>query len=99
MRYRNVCDRVYAVGGPDITGGDDCCVYLVDCGADLALIDAGLGRSVDNILRNVQSAGYEPYCIKYIIATHCHIDHIGGIAPLVNLYGPKVIAHELDRRG
>lgn len=99
MRYRSVCDRVYAVGGPDITGGDDCCVYLVDCGADLALIDAGLGRSVDKILRNVQSAGYEPYCIKYIIATHCHIDHIGGIAPIVNLYGPKVIAHELDRRG
>ncbi len=99
MRYKSICERVYAVGGPGLSGSEDCCVYLVDCGDELVLIDAGLGRSVDTITSNVQSAGYDPYRITCIIATHCHIDHIGGISALVGLYGSKVIAHELDRRG
>lgn len=94
-----ICDRVYAVGGPGLSSGDDCCIYLIDAGIELVLIDSGAGRGLDAVLRNVRAAGYEPHLISHVIATHCHIDHIGGLAPLVNLYGPKVIAHELDRSG
>lgn len=94
-----ICDRVYAVGGSGISSGDDCCVYLVDAKTELVLIDSGAGRGTDNILRHVKCAGYEPHMISYVIATHCHIDHIGGLHSLVQLYGPKVIAHQLDRLG
>ena len=38
---RKVCNRVYQVGGPDISHGNDCCVYLVDGAESLALIDTG----------------------------------------------------------
>jgi glyoxylase-like metal-dependent hydrolase (beta-lactamase superfamily II) len=98
-KAKEVCDRVYAVGGPDLSGPEDCCVYLVDASSELVLIDSGAGLSLDQIEKNIRSAGFEPASIWHIIATHCHIDHIGGLAPLVQRYGSKVIAHELDRAG
>ena len=94
-----ICDRVYAVGGPGLSGPEDCCVYMVDAGSELVLIDSGAGLSLDRIEKNIRSAGYEPSQVWHIIATHCHIDHIGGLKLLVQRYGSKVVAHELDRAG
>ena len=94
-----ICDKVYAVGGSGLSGPEDCCVYLVDAASELVLIDSGAGLSLDRIEKNIRSAGFEPAQIWHVIATHCHIDHIGGLAPLVQRYGSKVIAHELDRAG
>ena len=94
-----ICDRVYAVGGSGLSGPEDCCVYLVDASSELVLIDTGAGLSFDRIEKNIRSTGFEPAQIWHIIATHCHIDHIGGLAPLVQRYGSLVIAHEFDRAG
>jgi len=94
-----ICDRVYAVGGSGLSGPEDCCVYLVDAASELVLIDSGAGLSLDRIEKNIRSGGFEPAQIWHIVATHCHIDHIGGLAQLVQRYGSKVIAHELDRAG
>ena len=98
-RAIEVCDRVYAVGGYGLSGPEDCCVYLVDAGSELIMIDTGAGSSLNRIEKNIRSAGFEPAQIWHIIATHCHIDHIGGSAAMVQRYGSKVIAHELDRAG
>jgi len=98
-KAKMICDRVYAVGGPNLSGAEDCCVYLVDAGSELVLIDAGLGYSLDKILKNIKSEGLEPARIWHIVATHCHIDHIGGLSSLVERYGCKVIAHRQDLAG
>lgn len=94
-----ICDRVYAVGGPGLTAPEDACIYLVDAGSELVLIDAGLGSGLDRMERNIRSLGFEPAQVWHVIATHCHIDHIGGLAGMKERYGSKVIAHELDRAG
>lgn len=98
-KAKEICDRVYAVGGYGLSGPEDCCVYLVDAGSELVLIDSGVGPSIDRIEKNIRSAGFEPAQLLHVIATHCHIDHIGGLAELVQRYGSKIIAHELDRAG
>lgn len=98
-RALEVCNRVYAVGGYGLSSPEDCCVYLVDAGSELVMIDTGAGSSMSRIEKNIRSAGFEPAQIWHIIATHCHIDHIGGLASLVQRYGSKVIAHRLDRAG
>jgi glyoxylase-like metal-dependent hydrolase (beta-lactamase superfamily II) len=74
---------------------------MVDAGDMLVLIDAGAGlaQSVDWLEKNIRSLGFEPASIWHIVATHCHIDHIGGLALLKERYGSKVIAHELDSAG
>jgi glyoxylase-like metal-dependent hydrolase (beta-lactamase superfamily II) len=94
-----VCDRVYAVGGSNLSAPEDAFVYLVDAGSELILIDAGVGYGISRIEDNIRSLGFEPARVWHIIATHCHIDHIGGLFTWKERYGCKIIAHELDRAG
>lgn len=99
MEPREIEKGVYLVGGPGISHPADCSVYLVDAGSELVMIDAGAGPGAEAILRNVRSLGLDPSQIGHIIATHCHIDHIGGIARVREETGCLVIAHQADRDG
>lgn len=98
-RLKAICDRIYAVGGPGLSAPEDAFVYLVDAGNELVLIDAGVGYGIGRIEENIRTLGFEPAQIWHIVATHCHIDHIGGLAAFKERYGSKIIAHELDRSG
>ena len=98
-KAKAICDRVYVVGGPGLSAPEDACVYLVDAGSELVLIDAGVGYGLKKIEENMILLGFEPALVWHVVATHCHIDHIGGLAALKERYGSKVIAHELDRAG
>jgi glyoxylase-like metal-dependent hydrolase (beta-lactamase superfamily II) len=98
-RLKAICDRVYAVGGPGLSAPEDAFVYLVDAENELVLIDAGVGYGIGKIEDNIRTLGFEPAQIWHIIATHCHIDHIGGLAAWKERYGSKIIAHDLDRAG
>lgn len=91
-----VFDRVYMVGGPEITDDRDCCVYLVDGGEELALVDAGVGDSCRAIFDNIRILGLDPALLKYVVATHGHIDHIGGLHYFQSK-GAKVVCHELEK--
>jgi len=104
-----VCNRVYQVGGQDMTSGNDCCVYLVDGRADtslpgkaghdmgpLALIDTGYGPSYKSIVANILRLGFEPEGLESALLTHCHIDHVGGAGLFREDYHVILIAHEAD---
>ncbi len=91
-----IFDRIYLVGSSEITDGRDCCVYLIDGGGELALIDSGLGYSCKAILENIKKLGLDDSLLRYVIATHGHIDHIGGLYYFQGL-GAKVVCHELER--
>lgn len=91
-----VCDRVFQVGGPDMTSSQDCCVYLIDGNGPLAMVDAGYGPSYKYILANIIRLGFEPENLDSILLTHCHIDHVGGAAAFRREFGPRLIAHVED---
>lgn len=91
-----VCERVYQVGGQDLSHGNDCCVYLVDGGGELALIDSGCGPGFSEILANIIRLGFEPDDIRTLLLTHCHIDHAGAAEMFRSECGLEIIAHELD---
>lgn len=92
-------DNVYLVGSGDkglqLTDSFDCHVYLVDGGSELAIIDAGAGMKTDHILRNIESDGFSISRLSYVILTHAHADHAGGVNELVKKTGAKVIASPL----
>ncbi len=93
-------ESVYLVGGPayGLSPAGDCNVYLVDCGAEQVLIDAGGGNGVKSILENVRKDGFDPRKINVAFLTHCHFDHIGGANEVKRLTGCKLFAHRLDSK-
>ncbi|RJP26688.1 MAG: MBL fold metallo-hydrolase [Actinobacteria bacterium] len=95
MKPFKIAEGVYQVGGPDMTAPEDCCFFLVDLGRPV-LIDAGAGADPRKLLRNLEELGYSPGDIKLIVLTHCHIDHVGGAAFLVEKYGLPLAIHALD---
>jgi glyoxylase-like metal-dependent hydrolase (beta-lactamase superfamily II) len=91
-------DSVYLVGGSayGLSATGDCNVYLIDCGGESVLIDAGGGFGIKRILANVKEDGFDPRAIKTAILTHCHFDHIGGANELKELTGCRLVAHKGD---
>jgi len=78
--------------GPGLSAPEDAYVYLLDAASELVAIDSGLGYSINKIEDNIRSLGFEPAQVRHVVATHCHIDHIGGLAAFKERYGSKKIA-------
>lgn len=75
-----------------MTHPSDCNVYLVDCGGESVLIDAGTGLSSDDVIRNIDKELVSP--LTYILVTHHHADHIGGLEALRNYFHALIIVPE-----
>ena len=91
-------DRIYLVGsgiqGFGLTDDYDCHIYLIDGGDELALVDAGAGMGVPQIVRNIREHGFEPTRVRHLLLTHAHGDHAGGTAKMcAALGGPRVYMH------
>ncbi|MGC9514715.1 MBL fold metallo-hydrolase [Methanocrinis sp.] len=97
MEPKEIAKGIYVVGGPEISHPADCCVYLVDAHSEQVLIDAGAGPGAGPILRNVHALGFDPADIRHLVATHGHIDHVGGISKIKEITGCRVIGHQADR--
>jgi len=71
-------------------------VYLVEGDSESVLIDAGAGESVSQLIANMTQSDINIDGIKYIIATHGHIDHIGGLRELQGKLKARVVSHQLE---
>lgn len=70
-----------------------CNVYVMTDGG-VSLIDAGFPldtRKISKMIRSLEVAGQ---CS--LVATHCHMDHMGSMARLEKEFSCTVIAHEKD---
>jgi metallo-beta-lactamase class B len=56
------------------------------------LIDGGTEAGANLIAANIRSLGFRLTDIKYLLSSHEHFDHVGGIARLQRLTGARVIA-------
>ena len=63
--------------------------YLIDCGS-------GTDASHEDLLTGLKQAGLQPSDLTYILLTHAHIDHFGGLSKLRPLTNAKIGCHELD---
>ncbi len=91
-----IASGIHIVAGPGITDNRDALAYLVEDQGELALIDVGAGPSYPQVVANIRKSGLDPARLKYVIATHGHIDHIGALADFARDYSPVIVAHVLD---
>jgi glyoxylase-like metal-dependent hydrolase (beta-lactamase superfamily II) len=70
--------------------------YLVAIDDGLLLVDTGMPGNAKRIVAFIESTGRHAADLRYIVLTHCDMDHIGSVARLKELTGAKVAIHELD---
>jgi metallo-beta-lactamase class B len=71
-------------------------VFLVTAGTGDVLIDGGVPGDVALIEANIRDLGIDLRDIKWILNSHAHFDHAGGIAQLAHDTGAQVIASPGD---
>jgi metallo-beta-lactamase class B len=79
-----VFDNLYYVGIGHLSS------WLVPTSDGLILIDALQEPYVDHLIDSIQTLGFDPHDIKYLLVTHAHVDHYGGAARIQETYGPMV---------
>ena len=65
-------------------------VVLVETKAGLVLIDSGPEDAAPHVLANIKALGFDPKQVKWILSTHEHFDHAGGIAALQKATGAQL---------
>jgi glyoxylase-like metal-dependent hydrolase (beta-lactamase superfamily II) len=88
--------EIFQVGGGRLTSPSDAAIYLINFDGHAALVDAGTGAAQERLAANIKSCGVKPEQIEYLLITHCHYDHTGGVKALRDLVPAHIVAHELE---
>lgn len=73
----------------------DCNAYLIDCGTESVLIDTGTGLDNEKVIRELEKDLTNP--LNYILITHHHADHIGGLNEIREYFHAKVITPFMEK--
>ncbi|MFI6867758.1 MBL fold metallo-hydrolase [Nocardia sp. NPDC050406] len=84
MRIEQVSDSVHVVTGTNVNWA------LVSDGSGVTVIDAGYPADADDVQASVRAIGHDLADIAAVLVTHAHLDHIGGVPPLVEKVGMPV---------
>ena len=56
------------------------------------LIDGAIPEAATEIAQNIRELGFDPTDVRYLLNTHEHFDHSGGLAGLKRMTGAKMVA-------
>lgn len=84
---------VFLIGQTKIAGN---LTYLIDCGeAGVAIIDPTYESEVERTIAAVEQCGYKRDQIRWVLNTHCHVDHAMADAEF-HKRGAEIAAGEAD---
>jgi glyoxylase-like metal-dependent hydrolase (beta-lactamase superfamily II) len=90
--------RVLAAGGTTVHRLGDPLVnfYVVDTGAGLVLVDAGLPGHWQHLRGALHGMGHDVSDVSDVLITHGHLDHIGLAERVRVASGARIWVHEAD---
>ena len=91
-----ITNEIFQVGGSGLTSMEDAAIYLIHFGGQAALVDAGCGHAQERLFKNISACAIDLKQIEYLLITHCHFDHTGGVRGIKERTHCKVVAHELE---
>lgn len=71
-------------------------IGYLDSGDRKVLIDTGTGMFATQVDSALHQLGASLESITDVLLTHSHIDHIGGIVPILEVGQPKIHLHEVE---
>lgn len=84
-------DGVYFVGMRGLSS------FLITTPEGHFLLDGGLPENAAIIARNIETLGFNPRDVVYLLNSHAHFDHSGGLAELKRRTGARLVASDGDR--
>lgn len=87
----NVIGNIYYVGSAGVSA------YLITTPQGHFLIDGGPPQAAPQIIANIAALGFNIRDVKYLLNTHAHYDHAGGLARLQRASRAQIVANERDR--
>jgi metallo-beta-lactamase class B len=85
-----IAGNLYYVGTNEMTS------YLIATPAGHIVIDGGFEETAPIILGNIRRLGFDPKDVRFLLASHAHYDHAGGLAALKRATGAKFVASRGD---
>jgi metallo-beta-lactamase class B len=85
-----VFDNLYYVGPGFVS------VWVISTSDGLIVVDGAQEPYVDHVIEGIRKVGLDPKNIRYILVSHGHLDHFGGVARLQQLSGARVATLEED---
>ncbi len=100
--YADIGQQITRIDTAMIREGLAAC-YLLQGGEEYAIIETGTHHTVPIILSLLAQRGIERHQVKFVIPTHVHLDHAGGVGGLMQalpaatlLIHPRGARHMID---
>jgi metallo-beta-lactamase class B len=85
-----IAGNIYYVGASDVTS------YLITTPQGHFLLDGGFEETAPMIRANIARLGFKVSDIKFLLNSHAHYDHAGGLAELKRVTGAKFVSSRGD---
>ncbi len=90
--FDKIADSIYFL----VSRSMDSNITFIKSGDHHILIDTGTGMNYAALDKYLQNIGSSHSSITDIVLTHSHIDHIGGVIPIVESWSPKIHLHKAE---
>lgn len=96
--HQDLADGITCIDTLQERPGLACC-YLIQRDDDYAFVEAGTAHGVPRLLALLAARGIARDQVRYVIPTHVHLDHAGGVGVLMReLPAARLIAHPRGAR-
>ena len=85
-----IIGNIYYVGVSDVAS------YLITTSQGHVLLDGGFAETAPIIEKNIATLGFRVQDVKYLLNSHAHYDHCGGLAELKGISGAHMVASRAD---
>jgi metallo-beta-lactamase class B len=85
-----IIGNIYYVGASDITS------FLIVTPSGDILLDGGFAETAPQIEANIRKLGFKLEDVKFLLNSHAHYDHAGGLAELKKRTGAQFVAMDGD---
>jgi metallo-beta-lactamase class B len=97
VKWNTPTEPFKMIGNVYYVGTDGLASYLITSPQGHILVDTVMPESTSLITANIQKLGFKVTDIKYLINTHAHIDHTGGLAEIKQASGAQMVGGEADK--
>jgi len=97
VKWNKPTEPFKMIGNVYYVGTDGLASYLITSPQGHILVDTVMPEATSQIKANIEKLGFKVTDVKYLLNTHAHIDHTGGLAEMKVASGAQLVAGEADK--